>query len=43
LGNFFNWRYVRFVWPLEYLIKKFPVTAKPAMHCYVPYATGMYW
>ena len=26
--NFFNWRCVYFVWPLEYLIKKLPVPTK---------------
>ena len=26
--NFFNWRYVNFVWPLEHLIKKPPVPKK---------------
>jgi len=26
--SFVNWRYVYFVWPLEYLIKKLPVPTK---------------
>jgi len=26
--NCFNWRYVYFVWPLEYLVKKHPVPTK---------------
>jgi hypothetical protein len=44
--NFFNWRYLYFVWPLEYLAKKAPVPTNRAtisirwnhsMYCYVCY------
>ena len=49
--NFYNLRYVYFVWPLEYLIKKLIAPKKRAtvslisqiMQCTVPCATGMYW
>jgi hypothetical protein len=30
-NKFFNWRYVYFAWPLEYLMKKLPVPTKRAI------------